>query len=119
MVRRHFGGLFGRVFAFLALLTIAALFLSLPSAMLRIVTTVARQKIIGVEIARLVWDSAVSTAAFPFSVAALLILYRSLVPGVPGAPGALAATPGGADAGVARLPISGETTSATPPYRFE
>jgi len=113
LVRRHFGGLFGRVFVLFALIIVAALFLALPSAMLSIVGTVARQRIIGLEIAKVAWDSVVSMAIFPFTVAGLLILYRALVPAA-GA-GELARSP----EGVVRLPIQGETTSATPPYRFE
>ena len=80
LVRRHFGGLFWRFFVSIALLTFAIVFASFPSAMLTVMTTAANQKMVGVEIAQLVWDSAVGTLAFPFSVAVLVVLYRSLVP---------------------------------------
>lgn len=113
LVRRHFSGLFGRLFLFVALLVLASFFLSIPTGILSAVTAVARQRIIGVEIARLIWDSAVGTILFPFSVAAPLILYRSLVP----APAGAATAAAGPDA--VRLPLEGETTSSTPPYRFE
>ena len=113
LVRRHFGGLFGRVFLLIVVIGFAALFFALPSAMLSMVATAAKQRFVGLEIAKAAWDSAVSTATFPFSVAGLLILYRALVP----ASGS--AKPGPSPEGAVRLPIQGETTNATPPYRFE
>jgi hypothetical protein len=115
LMRRHFSGLLGRFVAFIVVIVIAAVFFSLPSAMLTIVTAVARQKIIGVEIARAVWDSAVSTATFPFSVAGLLILYRALVPARESTAGHLEP----AAAGDVPVPTPGEATGPTPPYRFE
>jgi hypothetical protein len=46
------------------------------------------------KIPSLVWTSGVDAFLFPFGVAALLVLYRSLVP-VPAAPGTEAAAPEG------------------------
>lgn len=80
LVRRQFGWLLGRLFISVVVLTFAVIFASLPSSMLTVMTSVANQKLVAVEIARLVWDSAVSTLAFPFSVAVLVILYRTVVP---------------------------------------
>jgi len=95
LVRRNFGGLFWRFFVSAIVLTFAIVFASFPSAMLTVMASVAQQKLVAVEIARLVWDSAVSTLAFPFTVAVLLVLYRAVVP------------------------PRDETITTTSPYRFE
>lgn len=112
IIRRHFGGLFGRVFIFLLAIMFAGMFASLPSGVLSMVSAVAKQRLIGVEMARALWDSAVATATYPFTFAAVLILYRALVPGA-GAP-AVAEAPS-----AVALPLDDERTTATSPYPFE
>jgi len=99
-------------------------FVSLPSGMLKVMMSVANQKIVAVEIARLFWDSGVSTLAFPFSVAVLVVLYRALVPPrdpadeearvAPNAP-----TGNPADPNAVPVPTKGETITTTSPYSFE
>lgn len=110
LVRRRFGGLLGRVFLFLVVLTFASLFAKLPSSMLQMVSAVSGHKWIGVEVARAFWDSAVETGMYPFTIASLLILYRAMVPASGGV--AEAATP-------AAPVVEGEAAPAANPYRFE
>ena len=104
LVRRSWGALFGRLFLFVVILIFAGVFASFPSAILNVVTTVARQKMVAVDIARVAWDSLVSTALFPFTIAGLLLIYRTLVPGPAEPP---------------QIPIEGPTTTTTSPYQFE
>jgi hypothetical protein len=120
LVRRSWGALLGRIFLFFIILCFAAVFASFPSTILKVVTTVAQQKLVPVEIVRVAWDSLVSTALFPFSIAGLLIIYRSLVPGpaVAGAPASGAAGAPGAPESP-RLSTEGPTTTTTSPYQFE
>jgi hypothetical protein len=82
--------------------------------MLTVMTRVAQQRLIAVDVARLVWDSAVGTLAFPFGVAVLVVLYRAIVPPA----GTALATPATPD-GAAPVPTEGETITTTSPYRFE
>jgi membrane-anchored glycerophosphoryl diester phosphodiesterase (GDPDase) len=116
ITRRNAGALIGRYVLAIVLLTFAMLFASLPSAMVAIAMEVAGAKTVAASIARAVWDSAVSAVAFPFTVAAQLVLYRAAVPWAGGATaeGATAGAPGGAP-----LATDGENVTATSPYRFE
>lgn len=111
LVRQNFGGLLWRFLVAIALLTLVMIFLSFPSAMLSVLASVTKGKLMGVDVARLVWDSAVETLAFPFTVAAMIVLYRALVP-ARGAAASLAAE---------AAPAAGETAPAAPtsPYSFE
>jgi len=79
LVRRHAGGLLGRLFLSGSAIFLAFIFLSLPSSMIAAVSAVAGRQFVGAQIAGLVWTSVVSAALFPFSVAALMTLYRALV----------------------------------------
>ncbi|HET9950601.1 MAG TPA: hypothetical protein VFS09_02275 [Candidatus Eisenbacteria bacterium] len=122
LVRRSFGALFGRFFIFAVVLVFAGVAASFPSAMLNVVTTVARQKMIAADIARVFWDSLVSTALFPFTIAGLLLIYRAIVPGTAAADRATAdraeaGSPGAAEP--PQVPIAGPTTTTTSPYQFE
>ena len=100
LVARQFGGILGRLFVFFALLTLAAIALSMPNAMLQVWSAAASVDHPILRIAAAIWSAAVSAILFPFSVAALMLLYRSSVP-ASGAPAA---------------PI---TAPATSPFRFE
>ena len=116
ITRRHAGALVGRYFAAMVVLAFALIFASFPSAMLNVLSSMAQQKLVAVSIARAVWDSAVSTLAFPFTVAAMMVLYRVAVPWS----GAVAAKePEAVPAGPSTLATDGENVAATSPYRFE
>lgn len=124
LVRRNFGGLLWRFVVAAALLTLVIVVASFPSTMLSVLSSVAKQKLVGVAIARLIWDSAVGTLAFPFTVAAMIVLYRALVPSRDGAgeaalPHSVTPSGGGADPNVAAVPTKGETVTITSPYSFE
>ncbi|HEU4724870.1 MAG TPA: hypothetical protein VFU59_06175 [Candidatus Eisenbacteria bacterium] len=123
LVRENFGGLLWRFVVAVALLTLAMVLASFPSTMLAVLTSVAKEKLMPVEIARLFWDSAVGTLAFPFTVAAMIVLYRALVPPREAAGAAATATPaspadGGAPA-TPPTPPNAEPVATTPPYSFE
>ena len=113
LIRKHFGGLLGRVILFVLLMTMAALFASLPSGMLTMVSAVAKGRLVGVDVAKAFWDSLVGTALYPFSIAALVVLYRALVPAVSTPEAGLTAPPD------ASPRLDDATTTATPPYQFE
>lgn len=121
LVRRHFGGLLWRFVVAVALLTLVMVVASFPSAMLSVVSSVAKQKLVGVAVARVFWDSAVGTLAFPFTVAAMIVLYRALVPPTDHAGATAPTTPRGGDAGpnAGAVPTKGETVTTTSPYSFE
>jgi hypothetical protein len=86
LVSFHFWGFLGRLLAYGALLLLASVVLSIPSAFLNMALTVSGNTNPMLKIPSLVWTSGVDAFLFPFGVAALLILYRSLVP-APAAPG--------------------------------
>ncbi len=105
LVGRQFGGILGRLFVFLALIIIAAIAASIPEAILQASANAAGFEHPAIKIARAIWSAGVSALMFPFSVAALMVLYRSAVP----ARGAAAMQPAGAEA----------APPATSPFRFE
>jgi hypothetical protein len=107
LVRANFAGVLGRFFLFGLVFVLAAMFLTFPNSMLAAVSAVARARFLGAEIAGLVWASAIGAFLFPFSVSALLILYRALLP-------ARAAEPG-----PAAIAETAEPTPTANPYRFE
>lgn len=109
LIRSRFGGLFGRLLFFGLALFLVLLFVSFPNSMLAALSAVAGQQFLGAQIAGLVWTSAVSAALFPFSVSALLVLYRAMVPA--------AAAPASPSADRPVEPA--EPTSTTNPYAFE
>jgi len=92
LVRRHAGGLLGRLLLSGCALFLAFIFLSLPSSMIAAVSAVAGRQFVGAQIAGLVWTSVISAALVPFSVAAVMTLYRALVP-PPAAPAPTAYAP--------------------------
>jgi hypothetical protein len=90
LVSLHFWGLVGRLFAYGLLLLLASVVLAIPSAFLNMALAVSGSTNPMLKIPSLVWTSGVDAFLFPFGVAALLILYRSLVPAT-AAPGTDAA----------------------------
>jgi len=113
-VGRDLGGILGRLIVTGFLILLFAFAVSLPEAFLQTVANAAGYDHPAYRIARAVWASAVSAILFPFTVAALMVLYRSLVPATgAGAPGE------GGPAGVHGAAAPGEPRPATTPYRFE
>jgi hypothetical protein len=106
LVAQRFAGLFGRLFVFFCLLTLAAIALSMPQAILQVWSTAASADHPILRVASAIWSAAVSAILFPFSVAALMLLYRSSVPA-----GGSAVT-GAGDPGA-------EAPQPTSPFRFE
>ena len=105
IVGRHFGGVVGRLLVFFLLLLIAAVAGSLPEAILNAATAAANVDHPAFKIAGAIWGAAVSAFLFPFTVAALMVLYRAAVPARAGA------VPGATGGPEERLAAS--------PYRFE
>ncbi len=106
IVGRHFGGVLARLFIAFLLLVIASVAGSLPGTILEAATAAAGVDHPAFKIAGAIWGAAVSAFLFPFTVAALMVLYRAAVP---------------ARAGAAGLDASGEPEArpAASPYRFE
>ncbi len=107
LIGRQFGGILGRSFVFLILLIIAAIAASIPEAILQASADAAGFEHPAVKIAQAIWSAGVTALMFPFSVAALMVLYRSAVP----ARGAAAMRSAG--------PAAEEAPPVTSPYRFE
>ena len=110
VVGRHFGGIFARLFIFTVLLVIATVAMSLPGVILEAAAAAASVNHPAFRIAAAIWKAAVSAFLFPFSVAALLVLYRAAVPARAGAAGP--DTTG-------EIPAVEEVRPAASPYRFE
>ncbi|HEY6220979.1 MAG TPA: hypothetical protein VIX13_00420, partial [Candidatus Eisenbacteria bacterium] len=79
---------------------------SLPATILQAATAAAGVDHPAFKIAGAIWGAAVSAFLFPFTIAALMVLYRAVVP---------------ARAGAVGLDASGEPEArpAASPYRFE
>lgn len=108
LVGRQFGGIFGRLFIFFCLLTLAAIALSMPEAIVQAWSAAADVDHPAIRISRAIWSAAVSAVLFPFSVAALMVLFRSSV------------SAAGASVGVAGVRVPGEEPPpTTSPFRFE
>lgn len=80
LVGRHFGGILGRLFVFFFLLIVVGIFLSVPEGILAGISAVSGSDNLAYSIAEAIWSAAVSVLLFPFSVAALMVLYRSVSP---------------------------------------
>jgi hypothetical protein len=106
LVAHRFSGIFGRLFVFLCLFMLAAIALSMPEAMIQAWSTVAHVDHPAIRISRAIWSAGVSAVMFPFSVAALMLLFRSSVPA------------GGAALGGPTGPAD-EPAPASNPFRFE
>ncbi len=76
----RFPGLLGRLIAFGVLELLAFFVLVMPATMLTGVEHAAGITSVPIRIAVAIWSSAVETITFPFSVAAMMVLYRALVP---------------------------------------
>lgn len=106
----HFGGLFGRFFVANLLLVIVMIAASIPIFFLQTGALLSGSVHPAAKVAQIIWESAISAASLPFSVAAILVLYRSLQPaGTAGSPGGTPAAGGTADA----------ARRATSPFQFE
>jgi len=80
LVTRNLGGVLGRLIAFAFLSFVVYVFASMPATIL---TTIERSSGLSsapLKIASVVWSSAMDTVFFPFWVAALMVLYRALLP---------------------------------------
>jgi hypothetical protein len=104
------GGILGRLLAVGIVALFAAVAASLPDALLQAASSAAGLDHPGLRVARAVWESAVAALLFPFTVAALMVLYRAVVPAEGAA--ATALSPGQA----AHPP---EPQPAPTPFRFE
>ena len=80
LVTRHLGGILGRFFVFGCLLILAGIVLSIPEGFLAAISAVSGSDNIAFSISEAIWSAAVSVLLFPFSVAALMVLYRSVLP---------------------------------------
>jgi len=80
LVGRHLGGIFGRLLVFGFLTTMVYFVALTPSAIIGAVERTSGSPSQALEIAGLVWSSAVDSLLFPYWVAALMVLYRALVP---------------------------------------
>jgi hypothetical protein len=109
-VAEHLGGILGRLFVAGLLVMLAAIAASLPDAILEAASSAAGYDNPVLRIARAVWESAVSALLFPFTVAALTVLYRAVVPAA-GAAGLVAGTP--------TTPSEAAPRPATSPFTFE
>ena len=105
-VGRHFGGIFARLFVACLLVVIVGVAGSLPAAILEAVASAAGADLPAFKVAGVVWGAAVSAFLFPFTVAALMVLFRAAVPARAGAAGPDPSAEPEAHAGAS-------------PYRFE
>ena len=108
IVRSHFWGITGRLLAYLILLFFVSAIAALPSGFINMALHVTGNENPMFKIPAIAWASAVDALLFPFGVAALLLLYRAIVPAAEAAP-----PPGGAAA-----PPEGEPRPASP-FVFE
>ncbi|HKW50213.1 MAG TPA: hypothetical protein VJQ53_00610 [Candidatus Eisenbacteria bacterium] len=106
IVGRHFGGILVRLIVAFLLLFIASVAGYLPTTILEAATAAAGVDHPAFKIAGAIWGAAVSAFLFPFTVAALMVLYRAVVP----------ARAGG---GVTDASGEPEAHPAASPYRFE
>jgi len=87
LVSRHFGGILRRLVALGFLLIVVGIFLSLPYSIVAGIVMATGSENPGFAIARGIWDAAISTLLFPFSVASLMVLYRAVSPAAQSAEG--------------------------------
>jgi hypothetical protein len=87
LVVGNLGAVLGRFFAFAFLAIVAYLLATMPAQMLAAVERASGATSSPLKIAAVIWTSAIVTLFFPFWAAALLVLYRSLVPHAGAAPG--------------------------------
>jgi hypothetical protein len=109
LVRRHFGGVLGRLLAYFALAFLVAIVAAIPSTFLSAAITASGNENPMLRIPGEIWMSALDAFLFPFGVAALVVLYRTVAPAA--ARAATAAAPG------TLLPEESRLT--TSPFPFE
>lgn len=109
LVAGHFWGVLGRLIVFFLILVTVLTVLAIPSIVLTAVATATGRAAMALRIASTLWSSFLTALSFPFSVAALMVLYRALVPEA-----ASEAAP--ATDSVAAHPAAGETPT---PFLFE
>jgi hypothetical protein len=80
LVAGHFWGILGRFIIFFLALFAAVMIASIPAALLSVGAATASGAESVFRIAGLLWTSLITAMTFPFWVAALLVLYRALVP---------------------------------------
>ena len=80
LASRNLGGILGRLLAFAFLMTFAYVVATIPASILGAVERTAEVTSAPIKIASVIWTSAVDTLFFPFWIAALMVLYRSLRP---------------------------------------
>jgi hypothetical protein len=80
MVAGHFWGLLGRFLVFFLVLFVMAVIASIPAAILSAGASLIVQAGQALRIASILWTSLITALTFPFWVAALMVLYRSLAP---------------------------------------
>lgn len=108
IVRTHFGGIAGRLLAYVILLFFVSVLAALPSGFITMALQVTGNEDPMFRIPAIAWASAVDALLFPFGVAALLLLYRAVVPAAPPEP----------PAGGPSAPPEGEPRP-TSPFVFE
>jgi hypothetical protein len=80
LVAGHFWGILGRFLVFFFLLITVLAVLLIPSMILNALATAAASAGMALRIASTLWSSLLAAISFPFSVAAVIVLYRALVP---------------------------------------
>ena len=79
-VARRFWGVLGRLIVGFGLVFAAVLLASFPASILKMTALASGFDPPALKIARVLWTSFVTAAAFPFSVAVLMVLYRGVAP---------------------------------------
>ncbi|MGE5177564.1 MAG: hypothetical protein ACM3PF_00575 [Bacteroidota bacterium] len=110
LVAGHFWGILGRLIVFFLMLLTIVLVLSIPSIILTVMATTAGRAGMALRVASTLWSSLLTALSFPFWVAALMVLYRALVPEGVASEAEPAPDP------VAAHPAAGETPT---PFLFE
>jgi hypothetical protein len=80
LVLSRLGGILGRVLAFGFLSFVTLIVLTLPTSILEQMGEISGGVPLPVKIASVIWSSAVAVLFFPFGIASLTVLYRTLVP---------------------------------------
>jgi ABC-type antimicrobial peptide transport system permease subunit len=80
LVVRNLGAVLGRLLAFAFLATVLHIVATMPAQMLSAVARASGSTSSPLKIAAVIWTSGIDTLFFPFWVASMMVLYRSLVP---------------------------------------
>jgi hypothetical protein len=123
-VARRLWAVIGHLIAGFAMLIFGIILASFPAYMIAMTAAVAGSDLPALKIARVLWTSAVTALAFPFSVAVLMTLYRAVAP-APVVGGTGDGGGSGGDGGEEPRPIPenpppvAEPHQAETPYVFE